>query len=159
MARIHPIGPEYWSTWRSVRLRALGDSPEAFSSSYAEASGPKDHEAHWRGYFTPSGQNFLAIVEQQTVGQVRVVSPEQEAEAELMSLWVAPEARGSGLGSELVKTCWDWVQRTQPGRPLRLSVRRCNRVARCLYEGLGFIVVGPDPHDPSEDLLVKEPDS
>jgi ribosomal protein S18 acetylase RimI-like enzyme len=158
VVRIHPIGPDDWPAWRSVRLRALLEAPDAFGSSYQRAAAPDDPEQYWRGYFTPYGQNYLAEIDGETVGLVRVVARPDGADGELMSLWVAPHVRGLGVGAELVETCWQWLQATAPGRPLRLSVRRHNVAARRLYERLGFRFTGPDPDDLSEDVLIRRPD-
>lgn len=117
--------------------------------------GPKDNETYWRGYFTENGQNYLAILETRPVGQVRVVSSQNRSDAELMSLWVAPEARGRGIGTALTEACWDWLQLTRPRQSLRLSVRRHNTTARHLYERLGFNFANADPDDASEDVLVR----
>lgn len=155
--QIYPIEPDDWPAWRSVRLQALRDAPDAFGSSYSEVSGPKDHERYWRGYFSANGQNYLAHLNGVTVGMVRITGPQTDADAELMSLWVAPAARGRGIGADLVETCWTWLQTAAPGFRLRLSVRRRNRAARRLYERLGFAFAGPDPDDAGEDILIKRP--
>jgi ribosomal protein S18 acetylase RimI-like enzyme len=152
---IYPIGPDDWPAWRSVRLSALQESPDAFGSRYSDASGPNDREEYWRRYFVSNGRNYLADLDGTTVGLVRVVGPGDDADAELMSLWVAPSARGSGVGAGLIEACWTWLQATAPGRPLRLTVRRHNVTARRLYERLGFVLVGPDPDDDTEDLLIR----
>lgn len=155
MATIHSAGPDDWRSWRSVRLRALLDAPEAFGSTYSEASGPNDHEAYWRGYFKTPGQNFLAAIDGGYVGLARVAQQGPGADARLTSLWVAPGHRGRGVGERLVESCWDWLQTNDPGVLLKLSVRRHNLAARGLYERLGFDVIGPDPDDATEDVMVR----
>lgn len=116
-----------------------------------------DHEQYWRGYFSPNGQNYLAERNGTFVGLVRVVGPTDEGDAELMSLWVDPAVRGQKIGERLVGACWSWLQLTAPGGSLRLSVHRENLPARELYERIGFVLVGPDPEDATEDVLVKQP--
>lgn len=155
MARIDHVGPDDWQAWRAVRLRALQDAPDAFYTRYADVSGPNDREQYWRGYFTPNGRNYLASVDGTAVGLARIVGPHEGADAELMSLWVAPETRRLGVGSELLETCWNWLQATAPGRPLRLAVRRGNQTARRLYEHLGFTYAGPNAEDAIEDVLIR----
>lgn len=155
MTTIAAIGPDDWRAWRTIRLRALLEAPEAFGTTYAKAAGPSDHENYWRGYFVTNGQNYVADRGGDVIGIVRVVGPSQGGVAELMSLWVAPEARGLGVGAALVERCWDWLQRSAPGESLHLNVRRHNRAARRLYERLGFAVIGPAADDPDEDVMAK----
>lgn len=155
MARIYSIGPDDWRTWRFLRLRALLDAPHAFGTTYSQASGPNDHETYWRGYFTTPGCNLLASIDHTKIGLARVSHPEAGTDAHLTSLWVAPEARGSGVGQLLVESCWDWLQTSNPGCPLRLSVRRNNLAAQRLYDRLGFTLIGPDPGDATEDVLIR----
>ncbi len=156
MSSVHPIGPEDWRAWRSVRLQALSEAPQAFGTTYREASGPNDRESYWRDCFSVNGCNFLADLDAAAVGLVRVIGPVGGDEAELISLWVAPVARGRGLGTELVEAAWAWLQTTAAGSPLWLSVRRANVPARRLYQRLGFVLTGPGP-DPDEDRLVRHP--
>lgn len=148
------LNPDDWRAWRTVRLRALQDAPTAFGSSYVHAAERFDDEDYWRGYFVTDGQNYLADVGQGAIGLVRVTGGQGD-DAELMSLWVAPEARGIGVAAALVETCWVWLQDTAPGQPLQLTVRRNNRPARRLYERLGFTFARPDADDPNEDVLIK----
>lgn len=117
------------------------------------AIGPDD----WRGYFVTNGRNYLADIGDHAIGLVRVVGPDDGSNAELMSLWVAPEARGRGVGAALVNHCWTWLQVAAPGAVLQLSVRRHNRAARQLYQGLGFTFAHVALDDPSEDVLIRQP--
>lgn len=122
--KIYPIEPDDWAKWRSVRLRALLDAPDAFGFSYTRAAGEDDREEYWRGYFALDGRNYLAEINDTTIGLVRITGPELGNLAELMSLWVAPEYRRAGVAGALVEACWDWLQETFPGSSLRLGVRR-----------------------------------
>ena len=48
-----------WQAWRDIRLQALRDAPDAFSSTYAEQN--KLGEDHWRRRVTGGGL-FLAWI-------------------------------------------------------------------------------------------------
>src|SRR5690606_39231866 len=56
-------------------------------------------------------------------------------------LFVAPEARGTGLGSNLIATVADHA-RAQGYRQLRLEVVDTNLRAKALYHRLGFVATG-----------------
>jgi SagB-type dehydrogenase family enzyme len=59
----------------------------------------------------------------------------------LISLWVAPEARGRGIGAALVGAAAAWA-RGAGLRRLVLDVGVHNAAARRLYEGQGFLATG-----------------
>ncbi|WP_341854661.1 GNAT family N-acetyltransferase [Brachybacterium sp. GPGPB12] len=48
------------------------------------------------------------------VGMARVVV--EDGPAHLYSMWVAPEARGGGVGAHLITTGLDWLAAHHPGR-------------------------------------------
>jgi ribosomal protein S18 acetylase RimI-like enzyme len=61
--------------------------------------------------------------------------------AELVGLWVAPAARGQGIGRQLVVEARDWVRSHGCAR-LTLWVADDNATARGLYAALGFRPTG-----------------
>jgi len=65
-------------------------------------------------------------------------------EAELLRLAVLPEARGRGLGRELLQGCQRRLQ-ADGITTLHLEVRVGNAPARRLYEGLGWRETGRRP--------------
>lgn len=74
---------------------------------------------------------------------------------ELMSMWVAPEARRQGGAEALVGAVADWAS-TTPATAVHLWVRRNNHHAQRLYRRLGFTETGelqPMPSHPCADEL------
>ena len=59
----------------------------------------------------------------------------------LWGMWVAPPARGRGLGRALVEAVTDWARVRAFGR-LRLTVSDAAAAAERLYRGLGFAPTG-----------------
>lgn len=155
MILVRELPPEEWETWRALRLRALREDSGAFGSTLASALA-QDTEAYWRGYFTRTGPTLLAEVDGVPAGMARVVM--EDDAAHLYSMWVAPEARGRGVGAHLATTALDWVAAHHPGRPLRLEVVETNLPARRLYARCGFTVVGPNPEDAAEIVMEHVPD-
>ncbi len=94
----------------------------------------------------------LAVDGEETVGLVRAFAPSEDAEsAELVSMWVAPQARGHGVGRQLVAAVIDWARHRSADR-VDLWVTETNDPARWLYESCGFVVTGerqPLPSNPS----------
>jgi ribosomal protein S18 acetylase RimI-like enzyme len=154
---VREIGPEEWRIWRALRLRALEEAPEAFASTLASTleREAQDGEAYWRGYFTRSGPTLIAEVDGAPAGMARVVV--EDGAAHLYSMWVAPEARGRGVGALLIATSIEWLARHHPGMTLLLEVVETNLPARRLYERCGFTLVGPNPEDAAEIVMEHVP--
>jgi GNAT superfamily N-acetyltransferase len=85
---------------RRIRLRALADAPDAFGSTYADvAVRPLETWAKQLHEIA----TFVAVKDGEDVGLVRCASDEQDHDtAWLISMWVAPESRGQGVGSALI---------------------------------------------------------
>ena len=100
---------------RDIRLRALADAPLAFGSTYArEAAYPPERWAEWASESAggPRLATFLAV-DAATDAEVglafTVIDADDDTLAHLFSMWVAPEARGSGAGSALVDAIVGWA--------------------------------------------------
>ncbi|HQF04011.1 MAG TPA: GNAT family N-acetyltransferase [Phycicoccus sp.] len=92
-----------WELFRSVRLRALEESPEAFVADHAsEADEP---EGFWHDRLARS-QRLLAEVDDAPVGIVSLGPVDDRPEAgQIFGLWVDPALRGSGVATALVRAC------------------------------------------------------
>ncbi|GAA3605319.1 GNAT family N-acetyltransferase [Microlunatus ginsengisoli] len=89
-----------WAAYRAVRLRALEESPEAFTATLAEES--ERDEAFWRERMTRSHR--LLAERPEPVGIVSVGPYDSDpTSAECYGLYVVPEARGSGVAWKLVE--------------------------------------------------------
>ncbi len=125
---------------RAIRLRALADAPEAFSATFATAA-KRDAEA-WEAQVVAL-PTFVWREGDADLGMVRgAVADEDPTSAYLLSMWVAPEARGRGIGAALVDEVVAWAR----GRGLRrllLDVGEHNVAAQGLYERCGFVTTGP----------------
>ena len=137
------LTPDDWATWRQVRLAALAEAPYAFGSSLAEWQGVNDSEDRWRDRLSLAGShNVVAMIDNSAVGMVSGVPATRfEGVVELISMWVAPAARGRGVGDALVSDVERWA-RSIGGRTLRLNVSEGNAFAFELYERHGFACTG-----------------
>ena len=129
---------------RALRLAALRDAPGAFEATAAadEARPPQ----HWDMLGGGPGAVFVAG-EWEGMAGVHLAGEEPV----LWGMWVAPAARGRGLGRTLAETVAAWA-RVRGFERLRLSVSDAAPEAVRLYAGLGFArtgVHGPLPSDPS----------
>lgn len=144
--------------YRHTRLRALADSPDAFASTYAaEAAFP--HQT-WveRVVGASAGTDramFLAFDGKECIGLVGGFTDDLGADRQLVSMWVAPAYRGTGVAADLVDAVLAWAV-DGGAKTVGLWVTRGNDRARRLYERLGFVVTGdvqPLPSDPSKEEL------
>lgn len=151
-AQTHRLKIEEWQTFRDIRLKALADSPEAFSSTL-EREQAYDEDG-WRGWMQPSaGVKTIAIIDGQPVGVACGWVPEDRGGAvELYSMWVDPSARGAGVGALLIEDVVAWA--TEEGhQTVELWVIDGNRQAERLYRRSGFELTGESqPHHNDEQL-------
>lgn len=131
---VRVAGPDDWADWRLMRLRSLTENPEAFASSVTMWTGDRDTEANWRERLSLPGACFLAYESDAPVGMVG--AQPAEAGVELISMWVAAEARCQGIGGRLIDAVIGW----DGGRPLSLRVIDGNTAALTAYESRGFVL-------------------
>ena len=129
-----------WRTWRSMRQAALADAPAAFGSTLAEWSGSGDTEVRWRARLGSVAYNVLAELDGRSLGMVSATAP-VGGEVVLLSLWVAPEGRGKGVGDALVTWVVERAKHLAATRVV-LDVRADNAHAIALYQRHGFHDVG-----------------
>lgn len=141
---------------REIRLTALGDAPDAFSSTLAEESGQP--VAFWaeraeRGAAGDDTALFVAVDRHQWVGVVGGRRHAHEPRVDMFSMWVAPGHRGRGVATLLIAAVVEWAG---DDCPVELWVRRDNAAAVAAYRSYGFAQVAPpaDAHarrDPCAD--------
>ena len=98
---VRTLGVDEWDQYRSMRLLALEESPEAFVATYAEEEA--EPEEFWKARMERSVR-LLAERDGEPAG-IASVGPggdDEEKAAQLFGLWVRPEARGSGVAAALV---------------------------------------------------------
>ena len=151
------VGAEEWPRWRALRLAALAEAPHAFSSTLAGATGASDTEERWRDRLTAVPHNVLVVAGGHDVAMVSLTAPDADEHPELISMWVAPEARGTGAADLAVRTVLAAAAAAYPGRSVVLSVHENNVAARRLYARHGFVEAGPSPDGPGELRMVHHP--
>lgn len=134
-----------------MRLAALAEAPDAFCSTIEEWSGEGDREHRWRERLEGVELNLFAEVDGRVAGMVSATPP-VDGESDLISMWVAPEGRGKGVGDALVQAVVRWA-RQQGAQRVALDVREGNRHALALYERNGFSDTGQtsEPDDPTPE--------
>jgi len=102
-----------------------------------------DIEGRWRHRLSSVALNLVASLNGEPVGMASATSPVDD-EVELISMWVAPEARGRAVGAALIEAIVVWALEQHVPR-VTLDVRETNVSAINLYKRLGFVDVGLSP--------------
>jgi len=158
MIEIKRIAPHTALVFKDVRLRALQESPTAFSSTYARESLLPDEEwqrraARWGG--DENDAMFMAFEGGTVCGIVgSYVEPEQRERAQVVSMWVDPAYRRAGAGKKLIDAVAAW-NRSRGVRELALMVTCVNTGAIAFYEGLGFVKTGVTAEYPNDRAIIE----
>jgi len=127
----------------ALRQRALREHPEAFGMSPEEV-GPVEVVAE--RFRTETASSFVVGAFDPglvgIVGCVRERGVKQRHVAMIWGMYVAPEARGGGVGRRLLAAVIEQARRWPDLEQLCLDVVTVQTEARALYQSCGFEVVG-----------------
>lgn len=158
---VRPLGPGDAAPFQAFRLRALREAPEAFGSTYDEEVGlsletvagllaPEDGPAQVvLGAFTAEAPGGDALVGMAVCHRERRTKARHKAT--VGGMFVAPEARGLGVGRALLERVvaeargWPGVEK------LTLTVVERATAARALYRAAGFRPYGLEPDSLRQD--------
>lgn len=133
--------------YRSLRLRALREHADAFTSSFEEEDMRPLADTEKRLRAAEDGKLWGAYVSGEMTGMVGLSFEKRiknRHKGLLVGMYVAPEYSGNGLGSSLVDTV---VQdaRVSGLELVTLTVTDSNHAAIALYQKCGFIAFGTEP--------------
>ena len=124
---------------RSVRLAALADAPGAFTRTHGEESALP--ASWWPDLAARSVAGVTDRVFIAPDGGGMAGGHLAHGDVELWGMWVAPAARGSGLGRSLLAAVVDWARSIGAARVVLLVLDGVPH-ARELYESAGFVKIG-----------------
>jgi RimJ/RimL family protein N-acetyltransferase len=142
--QIRRLGPADALSFRTLRLRALREHPDAFTSRWEdEAQQPAEAaaarlagHAFWGAW---QGAELAGFV-----GLEREIRVKNRHKATVVAMYVAPEAGGKGVGGALIEALLAHARSLELGS-LVLTVTEGNEAARRLYERAGFRSFGLEP--------------
>ncbi|GAB2553970.1 GNAT family N-acetyltransferase [Kribbella endophytica] len=138
MIELQELTPDDWKAWRELRLAALSDAPSAFGSRYEDWVGAG--EDRWRARLSvPGSYNVIVSVDGAPSGMAGGMPADEEDTRHLVSMWVAPAARGHGLGDRLMGAVETWAH-GQGAVAVELSVVQGNDQAHALYLRHGYVL-------------------
>jgi ribosomal protein S18 acetylase RimI-like enzyme len=142
------LTPEDAAVYWSLRLRALREHPEAYLTSYEESIDTPLAEVSGRlsllenavfGAFDQAGA-LVGIA-----GAFREKRAKVRHKATIVGVYVAPEARGQGVGAAVVGAAVECARGWEGVTQLHLAVAVPNEPAQRLYRSLGFRTYGLEP--------------
>jgi ribosomal protein S18 acetylase RimI-like enzyme len=151
---------DQWRDYRDLRLRALKEDPEAFSSSFADSLRQPDE--FWQGRLTDAAEGtrswlLFARQEGKLKGMIGAFLEEGATDtATIVSVYVAEEARGRGVAAHLMEAI---LRRLSEARSLvaaKLSVNTTQLAAIQLYRRFGFRETGVEPSTTGDGQAVQQ---
>ncbi len=160
MINVLTMTPEDWERVRVLRLAALADSPDVFSSTLAREeafdeeawrarlAGPTSFVAEaglqniWLDMPAPNqAVTFIAESAGEDVGMATILVVDEPDTALVVGVWVSPSARGQGVAHQLFG---EMIARARDQGLARvtLDVGDANTSAQRLYADLGFRPTG-----------------
>ena len=136
---------DHWSAFRTLRLKALHDYPEAFGSSFEEESMMPEDE--FRAIFKTCdvfGCFMDTILVGCAVFFVRSLLLKMRHRGVLCAVYTDPYYRKKGVADALVKEVIGHAKKQV--MQLHLTVVATNLTALRLYERNGFRIYGTEPH-------------
>ena len=139
---------------REIRLRALADAPLAFGTTHAQASArpPEWWQSRTKEIATSERSALFVADGRDGLLGLLGVELEEPGRAEFISMWVAPEARGTGLGQQLMNAASVWASERGIAA-FELWVTEGNEHAIALYQAYGFVFSGETRPHPSQPQL------
>ena len=136
--------------YQALRLRALRESPQAFSASHEDEAGRGVDEVAARIAPAADGsvRMFGVFESGELAGFVALIHPQRKKlrhGAELAGMYVAPAFRRHGLGTALLQAVIAHVRSIDGVRQLGLGVNAANTAAKALYRSAGFVGWGVQP--------------
>lgn len=129
-----------WALFRTLRLAALEDTPDAFSPTHAET------ERHGADYWMRAARRFavepdrVLLIARPELGLMSAVRDDHGV-GHIGAMWVAPAARGRGLGAALLDAGLRFLEE-RGVTVVELSVTETNTGAMALYRSRGFECTG-----------------
>ncbi len=135
--QIIKLPPERWNEYKTLRLRALKDDPQAFGSSYAKEVAYSDEK--WRE--KTNDNVFFACNGNDLVGMMGIWQSEDDKNnkvANVFGVYVIPEFRGKGISKMLMQSLVEELKTSPNISKLKLTVNKDQVSAVKLYEAFGF---------------------
>ena len=141
---VRMLGPADATLYRALRLRALREHPDAFTSSYEQDRDQPVEAAAQRLAAHPFWGAYQHAELYGFVGLERELRPKNRHKATVMGMYVAPEVGGQGVARALLDALLAHAG-ANGVESLVLTVTEGNERAQRLYQVAGFRSFGVEP--------------
>jgi ribosomal protein S18 acetylase RimI-like enzyme len=148
---VRRLGAADAALYRAFRIRAVGETPTAFTSSLAEETARplaaivarltapgRPHDAMFGAFL--AGDELVGIV-----GLRTGVGEQERHKATLFGMAVSPDHGGEGIGTALVRHLLNYARGIDALVEVDLRFTEGNRAAERLYRSCGFVEWGREP--------------
>jgi len=142
---VRPLTNDDWELYKTIRLRSLLDSPDAYSSTYEREYEFADQE--WIDRVSGSCRvsqtlPLIAELDGKAIGiACGIVHSEDDDTAKIYQMWVQPDKRGQGIGKLLLNRLLEWAESAELDK-VELTVTTNNDDAVRFYRCTGFTNIG-----------------
>jgi RimJ/RimL family protein N-acetyltransferase len=141
---IRPLEVAEWPQLRDLRLRALEDTPGAFSATYDEAV--RRSETEWRAMLTDPTRRVFGLFDGDTmIGITGVLTSREDSSGQtavLVMSYIVREYRGRGLSRMLYEARLAWARAHPKLNRIVVSHRESNEASRRANQRHGFVPTG-----------------
>lgn len=140
------LSASQWRVYSNLRLRAIQDSPQAFLDTEEQTITFPASKWRQRLADAAAGKSWqlFAKLDGKLVGMIGAYRSDEDVRKDSVTavgLWVAPEARGKGVGRQLMEALLRAVKKNELIKTIRLSVNVEQTAAVALYKKLEFRIV------------------
>jgi len=148
MITIRQIQPNDWELFKSLRLKAMSDAPQAFGETLEEAKQMPD--SRWKALTKCNSEGresicALAFNIKEPIGIiVGGLDDHVKDRAHVVTAWIEPGLRGKGIAESLFRFISDWAD-IAGAKVLTAEVNMHNLRAQAFYRKMGFELLDEQP--------------
>lgn len=146
--KIIKLPVERWEEYKNLRLEALKQEPQAFSSSYEDDVLMSDEQWQSKLANYSDGKTGIILAADLNGELVGIMNSRIEQSrkmghvAFIHGVYVKPEFRGKGIGKKLLEEILQWIEGHREIVKINLDVTTEQEAAIALYKSVGFEIVG-----------------
>lgn len=143
-SEIISLSPEDWQQYRDLRLRALKEEPQAYGSTYEDNA--KRPDEFWRERIEDTlNKNTQWLVFARSggtlVGMAGAFAEKEPDNAQVVAVYVVPEARGKGISKLLMQELLTRIKTNEKVKKITVDVNPQQVAAFNLYKNSGFQII------------------